>query len=149
VKRDKGHGRIETRTTHVYPLEDPASIGFPHARTLLKTARVTLHVKTGKTSTDTAYHLASEEHDAKTPTAWAAAIRDHWGIESRNHWRRDACALEDKTRSKNPSVVATFAIARCALLLFNSRTESQNINAFMEAAAANSASVYSLVMRSK
>lgn len=148
MTRDKGHGRIETRATHVYPLEDPASIGFPHARTLLKTQRVTLHVKTRKTSTDTAYHLASEEHDARTPAAWAAVIRDHWGIESKNHWRRDACAFEDKTRSKNPSVVAAFAIARSALLLFNSMTESQNLNAFMEAAAANRATTFSLIMRS-
>jgi alpha-L-fucosidase len=55
----KYHYLGETRRTHVYPLEDPASIDFPHARTLLKTVRDTRVVRTGTTSTDTAYHLAS------------------------------------------------------------------------------------------
>jgi hypothetical protein len=67
---------------------------------------------------------------------------------SRNHWRRDACAFEDKTRSRNPAIVATFAIVRCALLHFNAQTKSQNLNAFMEAAA-NHAAAFSLVMRSR
>jgi predicted transposase YbfD/YdcC len=148
VTREKGHGRIETRATHVYPLEDPASIGFPHARTLLKTVRSSRETRTGKTSSETAYHLASEDHGARTPAAWAALVRGHWGIENRNHWRRDACALEDKTRSKDPSVVASFAISRCALLYFNAQTESRNINAFMEANQAKHAAVLSMVTRS-
>ncbi len=37
---------------------------------------------------------------ASEPHGLGKGIRDHWGIESRNHWRRDACAFEDKTRSK-------------------------------------------------
>ena len=115
----------------------------------MKTVRDTRVVRTGKTSTDTAYHLASEDHETRTAAAWGALVRNHWGIESRNHWRRDACAFEDKTRSRNSAVVATFAIARCALLLFNSQTESQNLNAFMEAAAAHHAAAFSLVMRSR
>jgi hypothetical protein len=56
---------------------------------------------------------------------------------ARNHWRRDACAFEDKTRSRNPNLVAASAIARCALLYFNAQTASRNINAFMESSAAN------------
>ncbi len=95
------------------------------------------------------YHLASEDHAVRTPAAWGALVRGHWGIESRNHWRRDACAFEDKTRSRNPAIVATFAIARCALLHFNAQTKSQNLNAFMEAAAANHAAAFSLVLRSR
>lgn len=146
---DKGHGRVETRTTHVYPLEDPASVGFPHVRTLLKTERFSTNCKTGKTSRETVYHLASEAYDAHTPQAWAAIIRDHWGIEARNHWRRDACAFEDKTRSRNPNLVAAFAIVRCALLYFNMQTPSRNINAFMESCAANHTATFALVMRSK
>ena len=112
----------------------------------MKTVRVTRVVRTGKTSAETVYHLASRDHDAKTPAAWGALVRGHWGIESRNHWRRDACAFEDKTRSRNPAVVATFAIARCALLHFTAQTESPNLNAFMEAAAAHHAAAFSLVM---
>ena len=114
--------------------------------TLLKTERSSTILKTGKTSSETVYHLATEEHIARTPAAWGKLIRSHWGIESKNHWRRDACALEDKTRSKNPNVAASFAILRCPLLLFNSWTDTQNLNAFMEAAAANRTRAFSLVM---
>ena len=33
---------------------------------------------------------------------FAELARGHWGgSESRNHWVRDACMREDKTRSKN------------------------------------------------
>lgn len=43
-------------------------------------------------------------------------IRGHWaGVENRNHWRKDACLLEDKTRSKNPRIVANLILLRNAL----------------------------------
>jgi hypothetical protein len=98
---------------------------------------------------ETVCHLASEKYNARAPAAWVIAILYHWAIEAKNHWRRDACAFEDKTRSKKTSVAATFAIVRCALLYFNSKTKSQNLNAFMEANAAKCTSAFALVMRSK
>lgn len=47
----------------------------------------------------------------------ARIIRGHWGgIEIRNHWIRDACMHEDKTRSRKPHVVANLALLRNTLL---------------------------------
>jgi hypothetical protein len=44
-------------------------------------------------------------------------VRGHWaGVENRNHWRRDACWLEDRTRSRNPNIVGALALMRNALL---------------------------------
>ena len=54
---EKGHGRIETRLTSVYALGEPAEVGLFGAWTLLKTERTRTVVKTGKTSSETAWHL--------------------------------------------------------------------------------------------
>ena len=129
---EKGHGRIETRRTSVYPLAEPAEAGLFGAWTLLKTVRTRTINKTGKTSSETAWHLCTLEARSRTARQWAAHIRDHWGIESRDHNRRDSCLLEDKTRSRDPNVVGNLAVARAALLFFSSRTKDGNINAFTE-----------------
>ena len=129
---EQGHGRTETRRTAVYTLTEPAEVGLFGAWTLLKTDRTRTVHKTGKTSNETVWHLSTLESATRTASQWAAHIRDHWGIESRNHYRRDATLLEDKTRSRNPNIVGNLAVARAALLLFNSRTKDCNLRAFTE-----------------
>ena len=53
----------------------------------------------------------------RSPTQWLELVRGHWGgVENRNHWRRDACGGEDRTRSRNPNVVGSVALLRNALL---------------------------------
>lgn len=144
---EKENGRITTRQSSVWRLEDPAQAGIVHAQTLLVTEHHTLDLKTGKTSSDTACHLSTEEATTRTGAQWAKLIRDHWGIESKNHGRRDACLFEDKTRSKNASIVANFCIARAALLYFNARTASGNINAFTEECRESRRTTLGLIMR--
>lgn len=40
-------------------------------------------------------------------TAWAAAIRGHWGIKNRNHYVRDVSRDEDKSRIRDtPGIMA-------------------------------------------
>jgi len=43
--------------------------------------------------------------------------------EIRNHWRKDACLLEDKTRSRNPQLVGAMAMLRNILLFFFNEQE--------------------------
>jgi len=78
-------------------------------------------------------------------------IRGHWGgIEIRNHWRKDACLFEDKTRSRNPNIVAALALLRnCLLLFLDEDSDTHNINAFTEATAANSGMALRMVMRGR
>ena len=144
---EKEKGRITTRQSRVWRLEDPAQIGIVHAQTLIVTERHTHDLKTGKTSSETAYHLSTEDAATRTGNQWARLIRDHWGIESRNHGRRDACLFEDKTRSKNPFIVANFCIARSVLLYFNAQTNTRNINAFAEVCRENKRMALSLIVR--
>jgi len=95
------------------------------------------------------YYLSSRHLDSMTPTQWLERIQGHWGgIEIRNHWRRDACLLEDKTRSRNPNIVAALAMLRnCLLFFLNENTHTSNINAFTEAIAADSDKAFELIMR--
>lgn len=83
-----------------------------------------------------------------TPEQWLRLIRNHWGgIENRNHWRKDACLNEDKTRSRNPNIVASMAMLRNCLLFFLSREDTSNINALTESVAADSSKAFDMLMR--
>jgi predicted transposase YbfD/YdcC len=54
---------------------------------------------------EVAYYLSSAV--GLPATAWAAAIRGHWGIENRNHYVRDVAFDEDRSRIRNnPGIMA-------------------------------------------
>lgn len=74
-------------------------------------------------------------------------IRGHWGgVEIRNHWRKDACLFEDKTRSRNPNIVATLAMMRNVLLFFFSNQDiHSNLPGFVEAITADPDKSYSMI----
>jgi hypothetical protein len=75
--------------------------------------------KTKAAAWENAYYLSSQSVDSKTPEQWLQTIRDHWaGVEIRNHWRKDACLFEDKTRSRNPSIVGNLILLRNLVLFF-------------------------------
>lgn len=60
--------------------------------------------KTWKASEEVAYYICSQI----LPAGQAAqAIREHWGIENRNHYVRDTAMNEDHSRiRKNPQIMA-------------------------------------------
>jgi hypothetical protein len=54
---------------------------------------------------------------SESPKVWEAKeyyrkIRDHWSVESKLHWRKDAILYEDKTRCRNPWVVSNLMLLR-------------------------------------
>jgi predicted transposase YbfD/YdcC len=95
------------------------------------------------------YYLSSRPAHSMSPQQWLERVRGHWGgIEIRNHWRKDACLMEDKTRSRNPSIVAAMSMLRnCLLFFLNEDPHTSNINAFTEAIAADSDKAFDLLMR--
>jgi predicted transposase YbfD/YdcC len=95
------------------------------------------------------YYLSSRAAESMSPEQWLECIRGHWGgVEIRNHWRKDACLLEDKTRSRNPSTVAAMSMLRnCLMLFLHEDPRTSNINAFTEDTAADSDSALELIMR--
>jgi len=73
--------------------------------------------KTGASSTESRYYLSSVLPQHYQPGQWLELIRGHWGgVEIRNHWRRDVLMGEDRSRSRNPNLLANLALIRNALL---------------------------------
>lgn len=101
-------------------------MGLPYARTVIRVERlVTSRHKSA--AWENAYYLSSRPAGAMSPERWLQSIRDHWGgCEIRNHWRKDACLLEDKTRSRNPNLVANLMLLRNLVLHFYSLNASSN-----------------------
>jgi len=73
--------------------------------------------KTGASSTESRYYLSSAAPSQYQWSKWLQLIRGYWaGVEIRNHWRRDALMGEDRSRSRNPNLLANLAVIRSALL---------------------------------
>jgi hypothetical protein len=73
--------------------------------------------KTGLTSHECRYYLSNKLPEEYTSAQWLSLIRGHWaGVENRNHWRRDALLGEDRSRSRNPKLLANLALIRSVLL---------------------------------
>lgn len=107
--QDKGHGRLERRTTKVLPA--PTDLPFPHARQVVLTERITtgrgddkIHAVAALAVTSTPAHLAG-------PADLATMIRGHWGIESLHHVR-DTTYREDHSRVRTGSAPRVMASVR-------------------------------------
>jgi predicted transposase YbfD/YdcC len=125
---------------------EPRDVNFPHVETVIKVRRKSSAAK-NPNGFETSYYVSSASVDSYTAKQWLALIRGHWGgIESRNHWRKDACLLEDKTRSRNPTIVATLCMLRnVALFFFNDQQVHSTLTGFVEAVAADSSMAYSML----
>ena len=112
---EKHHGRRERRVVFLAPVE-PLQANFPFARTILGIHATVARGKRPPAS-DLRCFVSSLAPAERSPAQWLELVRGHWGgVENRNHWRRDACGGEDRTRSRNPNVVGAVALLRNALL---------------------------------
>lgn len=109
--RNNGRSRQEDRTVDVFPAGDAlaATEWHPFVKTIIRVTRHTLlrSAATGLWTErgEVAYYVSSA--DGLPATAWAAAIRAHWGIENRNHYVRDVSCDEDRSRVRdNPGIMA-------------------------------------------
>lgn len=127
------------------------AIRFPHVQTVLHIRRRG-HLKGHAAEWEDAYYLCSQTLDSKTPEQWLQTARDHWaGIEIRNHWRKDACLFEDKTRSRNANLVGCLMLLRNLVLHFFIQHQEtyQTLPAFVETVASSSAFALSLMSSSR
>jgi len=101
---------------HAFAVE-PLTLDFPYARAIVVVRSERAIKKTSQTSQESRYYLSSQPPDAHTEEEWLQLIRGHWaGVENRNHWRRDALMGEDRSRSRNPNLLANVALIRNVLL---------------------------------
>jgi predicted transposase YbfD/YdcC len=62
-----------------------------------------------------------------------AAAREHWSIENRNHYKRDACPWqEDRHRHRRPNAAQNLALTRNALLAIIPFEQGQSLAQFFE-----------------
>jgi predicted transposase YbfD/YdcC len=107
---------VQTWGVHAFPVE-PLTLDFPYARTIVVVRSQRTLKKTAQSSQESRYYLSNRLPQEQTPQEWLNLIRGHWaGVEIRNHWRRDALMGEDRSRSRNPKLLANLALIRNALL---------------------------------
>lgn len=64
-----------------------------------------------------AFYITSHPPVPNCARHFAQLARGHWGgSESRNHWVRDACMREDKTRSKDYNLNCNLSALRVCLV---------------------------------
>ncbi len=116
---DKGHGRIEQRTTSVMREVDwlagdrrfPGELRLPGVACIVRVQ--TCIERSGKPHTETRYYISSASLNAERA---GQAVRGHWGIENRLHWVLDVTFGDDQSRlrkgfgAKNMAVVRHFAL---------------------------------------
>ena len=115
---DKGHGRVEDRKLWSKPI-DGAAIGLAGAAQVFRLDTKTDYLRRGqviKTTDDSRYGVSSlslEEADQKRVLDW---VRGYWGIEIKQHYRRDYTQREDhchvrhSTSARNLSLLRSLAI---------------------------------------
>lgn len=116
ITKEKGHGRIETRTcctitdAAVLAWLDPQS-AWPGLRSI---AKVVGRRQIGEVSVEhTRYYLSSLPGDAQQI---AEAVRSHWGIENQVHWVLDVAFREDVSRARVGHAAANLALVRKLVL---------------------------------
>jgi predicted transposase YbfD/YdcC len=121
---ERGHGRLEERSCVV--IEEVSGIrdrqAWPHLRTVGMCYRE--RTVNGETSTEVCYFIGSRRMAARR---YAAALRQHWGIENNLHWQLDVSFHEDASRVENRNGAANLSLFRkiaLSLLKQNPRQES-------------------------
>lgn len=118
----KAHGRIESRTVSLF-LSPPLthSLKWEPVQSVIKVDRhrqsFDTKSKTWKASHETAFYIATTVLPAQT---FCQVIRNHWGIENKEHYVRDVSLGEDRSLIRiNPLIFARLRSFALNLLRFN------------------------------
>lgn len=119
----KKRNRHETRTVAVFGARQ-AVAGTewqPHVRAIIAVERHVLTFQPAKglwnASRETAFYLSNRPIRARKA---ADAVRNHWGIENKQHYTRDVTLREDASRiRRNPGIFARLRSFAYNILRFN------------------------------
>ena len=97
----KAHGRIEARRVAARDLLPDTLAPFPDARQAFRVLRERTDVKTGRTSTETAYGITSVPAERAGPERLLAWNRGHWQVENGNHFHARTRALRSASMGED------------------------------------------------
>lgn len=101
---------------------DGATLGLAGAAQIFRLDQHVDYVRRGqviKTTHDTRYGVLSLSPEEIGPAAVLALVRDYWGIETRQHYRRDHTQREDHCQVRHPGAARNLSLMRSlAIFLF-------------------------------
>ena len=138
IAHDKEHGRVTTRSTHLFSLTSltlDSRWKNSGLSTLIVVERETFESTKQKTSFDTSYYVSNAvlESNVIKPLAeeLTQAIRFHWGVES-NNWIRDVTFNEDHIKTKAGNQAQIMALLRGLAIELIRKTSPKNFQAAIE-----------------
>lgn len=104
---------------------------FPGARQLIRVTREWIEGKSDELKSETRYFITSLEREEKSAARLVQAIRGHWSVENKNHWKRDTSLWkEDASRPrKKASGGQVLALLRGAILRLHDAEAFESLNA--------------------
>jgi predicted transposase YbfD/YdcC len=107
--RDRGHGRVETRSLKVVTVP---GLGFPHATQALQITRRVRDLGSRRWRTVIVYAVTDLTAPQASPTQLAELLRGHWRIENGLHYVRDVAFTEDASRVRTGTAPRAMATLR-------------------------------------
>jgi predicted transposase YbfD/YdcC len=122
---ERSHGRDEFRACYVFDAADVVRdvAAWRDLKTVVMI--VSSRVANGQTADEVRYYISSRQASAK---AFAASVRNHWGIENGLHWVLDVCFGDDASRVRNGHGPENFALLRrLALAVLKQQKDKHSI----------------------
>jgi predicted transposase YbfD/YdcC len=135
TETDKGHHRIETRTTTVcrdlHLVDDPER--WPGLTAFVQINRRRENVAAEHVSEETPWYIASGEdlvakHARRIIRAhWEVENSLHWVVESSQHWVRDVAVREDHALHRTGNCAANFSLVRAFALSLTKQEKTNKL----------------------
>lgn len=107
---------------------DGALLGLAGAAQIFRLDQQVDYLRRGhvfKTTRETRYGVLTLTPKEATPDAVLALVRGYWGIETRQHYRRDHTQREDHCQVRHPTAARNLSLMRSlAIFLYERQRES-------------------------
>jgi len=123
--KDMGHGRIEKRTCRVITNTEWVcqNQDWKDLNSIIEITAERTDKKSGETQKELRYYISDLHH---TPEGFNNDIREHWGIENKQHWILDIAFGEDDSKKRAGNAAENFAILnRMALNIVKQDTSAK------------------------
>ena len=107
---------------------DGATLGLAGAAQIFRIDQQVDYLRRGqaiKTTHDTRYGVSSLYPDEADPDALLALVRGYWGIETKQHYRRDHTQREDHCHVRHPTTARNLSLMRSLAIFLYERQRAR------------------------